>query len=119
MDQEEQVAEIPQVGDRRRVEPLRYNPQFLLAIILTLGVLGMWAALIHFDIPQNNHDIILGLLSSVTTAWIGAMTFFFGSNNASKAKDASIAATAAQVAKPPEPKPNDPLVPAPPPAPKP
>lgn len=51
-----------------------------LAYALTVGVLGALAWLLSLPIPDKNHEIIYALLSSLTTAWIGAMAYYHGSS---------------------------------------
>lgn len=87
---------VPAAPLDRRQEALLRNPQFLLAVLITAGMFAMWWTVTFKAIPSENHDIIISLLSAVTTGWVATVGYFFGSNSASKTKDTAIATLAAK-----------------------
>ena len=58
----------------------------LLVLILAAGI----GSLVKVDIPQNNHDILLVLITAVATNVGQIISFFFGSSSGAKAKDDAI-----------------------------
>lgn len=47
-------------------------------VVLTLGI--SIGALVHFDIPEKNHDILLVLVTAVATNVTAIVAYFFGSS---------------------------------------
>jgi Kef-type K+ transport system membrane component KefB len=47
-------------------------------VVLTLGI--SIGALVHFDIPKDNHDILLVLVTAVATNVTAIVAYFFGSS---------------------------------------
>lgn len=71
------------------------------AILLVLTLAAGIGCLVKLDLPQNNHDILLVLITAVATNVTNIVQFFFGSSSTAKAKDDTIntlSTTAATVA---------------------
>lgn len=82
-------------GDRdsarkREVEVKDTTPRNL-AYLITGGYFVVLGYTIVYGIPDEGHDAILMLLGTLTTAWIGAVTYYHGSTSASRSKDNTIA----------------------------
>ena len=79
--------------DRRTGDALRENTGAIIAILYTLGFFSMVGALLFFDVPTDNHDIMLSLAGSMTTIQVGIVGYYFGSSkNAEVSQKAAIAA---------------------------
>lgn len=59
----------------------------ILAYCLTLIICGVLWALFHCDLPDKNQMVILGIVSSLITVWIGAMGYYHGSSMGARDKD--------------------------------
>ncbi len=59
----------------------------MLAYLLTVGLFIALASLFYFPIPQSNQEVILGIVTSLTTVWISAMGYYHGSSAGSRLKD--------------------------------
>lgn len=62
-----------------------------LCYLITTGYFGVLGYIIAYGIPAEGHDAILMLLGTLTTAWLGACTYYYGSTSNSKTKDNTIA----------------------------
>ncbi|AWK15090.1 hypothetical protein CCS41_12395 [Candidatus Fukatsuia symbiotica] len=62
----------------------------LLAYLLTLGILSALYYLFIHRVPTENKELIIAIVSALSTVWIGAMAYFHGSSAGSRAKDSSI-----------------------------
>lgn len=60
-------------------------PLFL-AIGSTVGFFSAIGLLAEHQVPAESHDVLLALVGSLGTAWIGVMNYYFGSSSGSKAK---------------------------------
>lgn len=58
-----------------------------LAYILTLGTFLILAYLFFNPIPAENRDLIIGIVSALTTVWISAMAYYHGSSANSLLRD--------------------------------
>jgi len=58
----------------------------ILAILLTLGFFGLLVALTFFPIQEVALSTIQIMLGSLGTAWIAAMSYYFGSSSGSRVK---------------------------------
>lgn len=79
----------------QREERLRTPDQsegaYILAILYTLGYLGMMAALMFVEIPTNNRELLLTLVGIMSAAQLGIIKFYYdGSQAAVKAQSANI-----------------------------
>ncbi len=59
----------------------------ILAYMLTLGVFVALGSLFYFPVPSTNQEIIIGIVTSLTTVWVGAMGYYHGSSSGSRLKD--------------------------------
>lgn len=59
----------------------------ILAYILTIGVFAVLICLFYFPVPNTNQEIIIGIVTSLTTVWVGAMGYYHGSSVGSRLKD--------------------------------
>lgn len=82
--------------DRRNGEAMMRNPQFVLALVVTLCLFMFLAVLAWHPAPDANRDVVNLIMQSIVTGWIGIIAYFFGSNSASKAKDTAIATLASK-----------------------
>lgn len=62
----------------------------VLAYLLTLGVFVALASLFTFPVPSANQEVILAIVTSLTTVWVGAMGYYHGSSAGSRLKDVNI-----------------------------
>ena len=51
-----------------------------LAYTLTLGLFIALAGAFGLSIPQGNQQLVLDIISSITTVWVGAMAYYHGSS---------------------------------------
>ena len=59
----------------------------ILAIMLTTGFFGVIAFMAIGEISPNNEVVMQVMLGALSTAWIGAMQFFFGTTQSSRDKN--------------------------------
>ncbi len=59
----------------------------MLAYLLTVGLFIALASLFYLPIPPRNQEVILGIVTSLTTVWISAMGYYHGSSSGSRLKD--------------------------------
>ncbi len=62
----------------------------VLAAFITFGFFGLLAYMCKWEVPPSNKDIINIMIGSLGTAWIGVVSYYFGSSSGSKDKDAQI-----------------------------
>lgn len=62
----------------------------ILAYCLTGGLFAALAFLFCGSVPEANESMILGILSSLTTVWVGAMAYYHGSSIGSREKEAGL-----------------------------
>lgn len=65
----------------------RDNTPALLAYILTLGVFASLYYLFTHEVPNDNKELIVSIISALATVWIGAMAYYHGSSAGSRSKD--------------------------------
>lgn len=68
------------------------------AILLILLLGASVGALIHFDIPKDNHDILLVLVTVIANSVTGVVGYFFGSSVAQSRQGEIIATQASTIA---------------------
>ncbi len=73
-------AALAQAGQRD------YTPA-VLAYLLTLGVFITMYSLFTQGVPNDNKELIVSIMSAVTTVWIAAMAYYHGSSAGSRSKD--------------------------------
>jgi hypothetical protein len=76
----EREAALAQAGQRD------YTPA-VLAYLLTLGVFITMYSLFTQGVPNDNKELIVSIMSAVTTVWIAAMAYYHGSSAGSRSKD--------------------------------
>ena len=57
-----------------------------LVVVTTLGFLGLIVTLIFVPIPDTRMSQVIGLVTTVATAWIAIITYYFGSSAGSARK---------------------------------
>lgn len=72
---------------RAREIALKDRMPALLAILLTVALIGTIALLGTRAVPTENREPFLILLGALSTAWTGAMAYYHGSSSSSRAKD--------------------------------
>jgi hypothetical protein len=80
----------------------------VLAYGLTVGFFGLVWLMVFHSVPVENASAVNILLGTLGTAWIAAMSYYFGSTSGSRTKDAMLFQSS--------PAGGDPPTPAPPPA---
>ncbi len=83
---EQEIAAMDRDSARKREMTVRDNIPGLLGILLTLGVFAAWFALFYFPMQLSAKGLLDTMLGSVSTVWIMAMTYYFGSSVGSKRK---------------------------------
>ena len=59
----------------------------ILALVLTAAEIGMLVLLVMKAVPPENRDPFMLTLGSLSTCWIGAMSYYHGTSSGSRAKD--------------------------------
>jgi Na+/H+-translocating membrane pyrophosphatase len=76
--------------DRRVVDQI--EGAYILAILYTLGYLGMMGSLMFVPIPEANKELLLTLAGIMSAAQLGIIKYYYdGSQGAAKAQIANIA----------------------------
>lgn len=73
-------AALAQAG-KRDVTPA------VLAYVLTVGVFAALYYLFTHVVPAENKELIVGIVSALSTVWVGAMAYYHGSSAGSRSKD--------------------------------
>lgn len=73
-------AALAQAGQRD------YTPA-VLAYLLTLGVFVALYYLFTQGVPTDNKELIVSIISAMTTVWVAAMAYYHGSSAGSRSKD--------------------------------
>jgi hypothetical protein len=68
----------------------RDNAPLVLMLLVTCGFFGDVAVMLFHEIPPGNLNVANTLTGSIATAWVTAMSYWFGSTAGSKTKDATI-----------------------------
>lgn len=77
--------------ERRGVDLGQCEGAYVLAILYTIGYLGMMAALMVIDIPVDNRELMLTLAGIMSAAQLGIIKFYYDGSQASvKAQAANI-----------------------------
>ncbi len=68
---------------------------YALAVLYTIGYLGMVGALMFFNIPENNRELLIGLVGIMSAAQLGIIKYYYdGSKGAEQSQAANIARSA-------------------------
>lgn len=86
-----EALEAIAAGDRasardREIKTRDWTPKAL-AIGITLGFFGLLGFLLKTEPPPGSRDILNIMLGSLGSAWIGVVTYYFGSSAGSARKD--------------------------------
>jgi len=65
------------------------TPEYL-AYIITAGFFGFLFCLSFLPIQTSMHDVVMILVGTLSTAWVGVVGYYFGTSIGSKQKDAII-----------------------------
>ncbi len=92
----EKIAADDRASARQRETAVKDQTPAVLAIMLTGGFFGVLAWMMTQGLPKDTAggEAMLTMLGSLGTAWIMAMTYFFGSSSGSEAKNRIIAGLA-------------------------
>lgn len=77
---------------RAREAAVKDHAPFALAVAVTCGFFGLLGAMLYHDLPTGNAAILNTMLGSLGTAWVMAMSYYFGAS----APQAAAAAAAAK-----------------------
>ena len=88
--QDIEALEAIAAGDRasarnREIQLKDWMPKSL-GILITLGFFGMLYWMMRHEVPAANKDMLNILLGSLGSAWIGVVTYYFGSSAGSARK---------------------------------
>lgn len=83
----ERIEADDRASARAREVALRDRMPALLAIVLTVSLVGTIGLLATRAVPAENREPFLILLGALSTAWTGAMSYYHGSSSSSRAKD--------------------------------
>lgn len=72
---------------RQREVMVRDSTPKILAYVLTAGYFTFIAAILFHPVPKESERVIDMMLGSLSTVWIGAMTYYHGSSAGSALKD--------------------------------
>lgn len=89
----EKMAAGDRDSARKREVEVKDRTPAALALLLTAGFFGVLATMIWHGLPKDTagSEAMLTMLGSLGTAWIMAMTYYFGSSSGSEAKNRIIA----------------------------
>jgi hypothetical protein len=85
-----EALEAIAAGDRanareREIRTQDWTPK-ILGLIITLGFFGLLYYLLRHEPPAGSRDILNIMLGSLGSAWIGVVTYYFGSSAGSARK---------------------------------
>ena len=52
----------------------------ILAVVLTVALIGLVLVLCFFPLPGGAHDALMFLVGSLTTGWLMVLSYYFGSS---------------------------------------
>jgi hypothetical protein len=88
------MADAPQ----RRFTDIQGECAYGLAILYTIGYLGLMFMLMLHEIPSSNRELLLTLVGIMSAAQLGIIKYFYdGSKAADKTQSANAAAIAAAI----------------------
>ncbi len=83
---EQEIAAMDRDSARKREMVIKDHIPGILSILLTLGVFAAWFALFYYPMQPAAKGLLDTMLGSVSTVWIMAMTYYYGSSVGSKRK---------------------------------
>lgn len=92
----EQIAADDRANARARQIALKDWVPGTLAIAVTCGFFGLLSILIWHTVPEESHDILIAMVGTLGTAWVGIITYYFGSSAGSAEKTKLLAEKARQ-----------------------
>lgn len=87
----EAVAAGDRASARGRETEVKDSTPRVLAYAITLGYFGMLVFIMLASIPNDSRDILNYMLGTLGTAWIAAVTYYFGSTVGSSEKNRLLA----------------------------
>ena len=82
----EQIAADDRANARARQIALKDWVPGTLAIAVTGGFFALLSILIWHTVPEQSHDILIAMVGTLGTAWVGIITYYFGSSKGSSDK---------------------------------
>jgi len=82
----EEVHAADRANARAREIAVRDKVPAVLAISVTAGFFGLLCLLAYHEVPKEAHDILMTMVGVLGTAWIGIITYYFGSSAGSAEK---------------------------------
>lgn len=90
-EQLEQIAAADRANARDREIAMHDKIPAILAISVTAGFFTLVALMIFHAVPTESKEVVSVMAGTLGTAWIGVMTYYFGSSAGSAAKSNTIA----------------------------
>lgn len=87
----EEISAADRDSARKREEVVRDWTPRILAYGITTGFFGILWYMLMTPLPPSSHDALLLLLGALQTAWVGVVTYYFGSSSGSDAKTSILA----------------------------
>jgi hypothetical protein len=87
----EETANADRDSARKRESDVKDKTPRNLAYAITAGYFGMLIFMMLYPIPAASRDILNYMLGTLGTAWIAAVTYYFGSTNGSFEKSRLLA----------------------------
>lgn len=88
----EEIAAGDRDSARKREETVKDWTPRILAYGITFGFFGILWYMLMTPLPPSSHDALLLLLGALQTAWVGVVTYYFGSSAGSARKNEIMAA---------------------------
>lgn len=89
LDQELDASELKDTQHAREQHKDSNMPS-IICITLTLGLFAFVAALMIYEVPDNNRRMIDMIFGSYLTAWISSVAYFVGTTRGSSIKNAAL-----------------------------
>lgn len=89
----EQIAAGDRDSARKREVEVKDSTPRNMAYAITVGYFGMLVFIMLAAIPNESRDILNYMLGTLGTAWIAAVTYYFGSTSGSAEKNRLLAST--------------------------
>ncbi len=83
---EHKVAALDRDSAREREVKIQDSIPAILSILLTVGFFVAFGATLFVPLPEANRSIIDIMIGSLGTAWVSAITYYFGSSHGSQIK---------------------------------
>jgi len=82
----EELVDQDRSNARAREIAVKDKVPAILAISVTAGFFGLLTLMSYHTVPAGAHDILIGMLGSLGTAWIAIISYYFGSSAGSAKK---------------------------------